>query len=52
MTTLAAELCATCIPVKDKAVTYTRCKRCGGWRLLTAEEKDKVKAARNPARFK
>ena len=31
--------CNECVEVKDKPMTYTKCKRCNNWRLMTADEK-------------
>tara|TARA_R110000772_G_scaffold267677_2_gene392190 strand:+ start:371 stop:535 length:165 start_codon:yes stop_codon:yes gene_type:complete len=32
--------CETCVPVKDKPATYTKCKKCNSWRLMTDAEKE------------
>ena len=40
--------CETCVTVKDKAGTYTKCKTCNDWRLMTEAEK---RLAAKPYRF-
>ena len=35
-----AMTCETCVTVKDKPMTYTKCKKCGDWRTMTDAEKE------------
>ena len=32
--------CDSCVEVKDKSGTYTKCKQCNNWRLMTDAEKE------------
>lgn len=41
-------MCPDCVKVKDKPMTYTKCKQCGDWREMTPVEKD---LAKKPWRF-
>ena len=40
--------CETCVTVKDRPNTYTRCKKCEGWREMS--EAEKITSAK-PYRF-
>ncbi len=40
--------CETCIKIKDKPMTYTKCNACGDWRKMNDAEK---KTASKPYRF-
>jgi len=40
--------CESCVEVKDKPMTYTRCRVCGNWRLMSEVE---IATAKKPFRF-
>ncbi len=40
--------CETCIKIKDKPTTYTKCKTCGDWRKMNEGE---LKLAKKAYRF-
>jgi len=31
-------ICITCKKIKDEPLKYTRCEKCGNWRLMTESE--------------
>jgi hypothetical protein len=41
-------MCPDCVKIKDKPMTYTRCKECGDWRKMNPAEMEKAK---KPWRF-
>jgi len=40
--------CDKCVKEKDKPLTYTKCEKCGGYRLLTPSEKTKIESRKRP----
>lgn len=41
-------MCQDCVNIKDRPMTYTRCKTCGSWRRMSDPE---IEIAKKPYRF-
>lgn len=41
-------ICANCVEVKDKPLTYVKCERCDGYRLMTPQELARIEKRKRP----